>query len=119
MTPPQPPSGTTRFPGARQPGGTVEAVRARVQARLAEKLDPARLRRMPASIMVQDVKRTVEQLVEQEGSRLGRLERDLLIEDMLRDAIGFGPLEELFRDPAVNEVLVINHQTVLCQRDSK
>jgi len=113
-------SGAIPAPSGRTPSlSTAEAIRQRVLVRMAEKLEPARLRRMPPSFMQQEVRRTIEQLVEAEGSRLGRLEREILIEDLVRDASGYGPLEELFRDLSVSEVLVLNDQTVLCHREGR
>lgn len=122
MTPsPQRPSGRFSSPSVRTPPvATYEIVRIRVLSKLAEKLDPAKLKRMPASFMQQEVRRHVEQLVESDGARLTKAERDLLIEDLYRETVGYGPLEELFADANIREVLVLNHQTVLSRRkDSK
>ena len=87
--------------------------RKKAHARLAERIDLARNRHKPLSILRAEGKRTLEQFYDQEGTALTRSDRDRLIEDLLAESVGFGPLEELFRDEAVKEILIVNAATVL------
>ena len=87
--------------------------RKKAHARLADRIDLARNRHKPLSILRAEGKRTLEQFYDQEGTALTRSDRDRLIEDILAESVGFGPLEEAFRDDAVKEILVLNAGTIL------
>ncbi|OWK42939.1 hypothetical protein [Fimbriiglobus ruber] len=82
-------------------------LRRKAHARLAERIDPFRSRFKPLSLVRQEAKRVLEQFLDAEHPILTRGERDRLIEEVLGEALGFGPLEELFRDEAVKEILVL------------
>lgn len=58
----------------------------------------------------------VEKLVSTEAAVLSDGRRDELIDRVLRDTVGLGPLEELLRDPEVEEVLVNGHEEVWVER---
>ncbi len=102
-----PPSGVMRLAAA------PADPRKKAHARLAERIDLVRNRHKPLSILRAEGKRTLEQFYDQEGTALTRSDRDRLIEDLLAESVGFGPLEELFRDEAVKEILIVNATTVL------
>lgn len=118
-----PKSGVTATPAPRTaaPGplsvssASYEMVKVRMLIRLQEKLDPARARRMPESLMRQTARQLVEQMADNEA-RLPKDQRDRIIEDVLAEAFWVCPFEELFRDPGVGEILVVNPQVVLARR---
>jgi hypothetical protein len=87
--------------------------RKKAHARLADRIDLARNRHKPLSILRAEGKRTLEQFYDQEGTALTRSDRDRLVEDILAESVGFGPLEEAFRDDAVKEILVLSAATIL------
>jgi pilus assembly protein CpaF len=111
------PSGERRLPGALPPGQTFEAVKRRVLARLEARLDLSASRRMPASLLRQSLLQQAEQMAEQEGRGLSRPERDRVVEEVLGDLLGYGPLEELFRDAAVREIMVAGPGAVIVRRE--
>jgi len=97
---------------------SFEAVKARVIAKLEDRLNPAASKRMPSSILRQSLRTHAEQIAEQEGSRLAKPDRDRLVDEVLAEILGYGPLDELFRDPNVREVMVAGPQVVLVRRDT-
>src|SRR5436305_14027766 len=80
-----------------RPVSTPADVRRRAHARLAEKIDPVRCRHKPLSILRAEARRIVETLLDSDAPSLSGAERERLIEDVLAESIGLGPLEELFR----------------------
>ena len=56
------------------------------------------------------------ELVEREAAVLGAERRAELVELVLRETVGLGPLEELLADPAVEEVMVNGHERVYVER---
>jgi hypothetical protein len=91
-------------------------VRRKVAARLAEKFDPARLRHKPLSLVRADARRQADQLLDVEAPTLGRAERDRIAEDVLAALPGVGPLEELFRDEAVAEIVILATSQVVAYK---
>jgi hypothetical protein len=98
-------------------GGKPPAdLRRKAHARLAEKIDPARTRHKPLSLVRADARRLADQFLDAEAPALTRPERDRLAEDVLAALPGAGPLEELFRDEAVAEVLVLAPAQVIAYK---
>jgi pilus assembly protein CpaF len=62
---------------------------------------------------------TVEELVNQEAALLAHGTRERLVELILREAVGLGPLEELLADPSVEEVMVNGHERVYAERGGR
>lgn len=117
------PSGSFASPSVRGSASATtvpvfELVKARVLIRLGDRLDPAKARRMPFALFQETARQLVEQAVEAEGPRLGRSDRDRLVEEVLVEAVGFGPLEELFRDATVLEILVLGPHAVVVRREA-
>jgi pilus assembly protein CpaF len=122
---PQRPSGTSAPPVARTSGSlpssrdqSFEAVKARVVAKLEDRLNPAASKRMPSSILRQSLRTQAEQIAEVEGNRLSPSDRGRLVDEALADVLGYGPLDELFRDSNVREVMVAGPHAVLVRRDT-
>jgi pilus assembly protein CpaF len=61
----------------------------------------------------------VRALVDEDAAILAPPTRDRLVELILREAVGLGPLEELLADPAVEEVMVNGHEQVFVERSGR
>jgi pilus assembly protein CpaF len=61
----------------------------------------------------------VQSLVDEDAAILAPPTRDRLVELILREAVGLGPLEELLADPAVEEVMVNGHEQVFVERSGR
>src|SRR5262245_739472 len=99
---PQRASGSSATPPSRSAGllsvpqgHSFDAVKARVVAKLEDRLNPGASKRMPSSILRQSLRTHAEQLTEQEGTRLSEHDREQLVEDVLAELLGYGPLDEL------------------------
>ncbi len=70
-----------------------------------------------------DVRATIEPLVdrvvEQGGFAVTREERTRLVDEMVHDVTGFGPLEPLLADPTITEVMVNGPDHIYIERDGK
>jgi hypothetical protein len=102
------------MPGA---APSFDAVKTRVLAKLEDRMDLGASKRMPSSLLRQSLRTLAEQIAEQEGRGMGRADRDRLIEGVLAELLGYGPLEELFRDATTLEVLVAGPQAVIVRRE--
>jgi pilus assembly protein CpaF len=65
----------------------------------------------------QPLRADVEQLVAERAALLSPASRARLLELVLRDTVGLGPIEELLADATIDEVLVNGHEQVWIERD--
>lgn len=107
-------SGTVPFPAS---APSYEALRTRVLAKLEDRMDPSASKRMPSSLLRQSLRTFAEQIAEHEARALPKPDRDRLVEEVLAELLGYGPLEELFKDPTVREVMVTGPQAVIVRRE--
>src|SRR5438874_10971387 len=65
----------------------------------------------------EEVRRVAEELGQRSSSLLSRSERERLINEVLDETFGLGPLEPLMRDPTVSDILINGHNTVYVERN--
>lgn len=99
------------------PPAPFEAAKMRVLAKLEERLDMSASKRMPASLLRQSIRQHAEQVVELETRGFAKADRDRLVDAVLTELLGYGPLEELFADAAVREVMVTGPGMVIARRE--
>ena len=66
-----------------------------------------------------DLPTAVAELVDERAALLESATRERLVELILRDAVGLGPLEELLADPAVEEVMVNGPERVYVEKEGR
>ena len=93
---------------------SIEQLARELHQRAIERLDLARL-----EAMGQEVRRTVTDLLRLETAPLTQRERDDLIDRVVHEVIGLGPLEPLVRDPLVSDILVNGPQEVYVERGGR
>jgi pilus assembly protein CpaF len=69
--------------------------------------------------MRRDIRRVIEHLCDTENPLLNRIEREKLIEEILDETLGFGPLEILLKDPTISDILVNGPHKVYVERRGK
>jgi len=121
-----PPNPSGRYSAAQGPksgiisSGTAqsfEAIKIKVLAKLEDRMDPSTSKRMPVSLLRQSLRTYAEQIADQEGRGMAKPDRERLVDEVLAELLGYGPLEELFNDPAVREVMVVGPHAVIVRRD--
>ncbi len=118
---PQRPSG---IPTAARKSGSIaypqvpfEQVKRRVLVKLEERLDMSSSKRMPQSLLRQSLRQHAEQVAELEARGWAKPDRERIVDEVLAELLGYGPLEELFADATVREVMVTGPGVVLSRRD--
>lgn len=64
-------------------------------------------------------KREITQIVDKEAVDLGREERSKIIKEVLEEALGLGPLEDLLADNEVSEIMVNGHKKIFIEKSGK
>ncbi len=66
-----------------------------------------------------EIRAAVAKLVEEERTPLSLVEKDRVIEEILDEVFGLGPLEPLLQDPTVSDILVTTPRLVYVERAGK
>ena len=66
-----------------------------------------------------EIRAAVAKLVEEEKTPLSLVEKDRVIEEILDEVFGLGPLEPLLQDPTISDILVTTPQLVYVERGGK
>src|SRR5229473_1391550 len=69
--------------------------------------------------MRNEVRAAVAKLVEEEKTPLSIVEKDRVIEEVLDEVFGLGPLEPLLADPSISDILVTTPKLVYVERAGK
>src|SRR5262245_54954716 len=77
-----------------------ESLKRLIHGKLVEKLDLTRLGDLEGDTLRREIRLVVEHLCDTENPLLNRSERERLIEEVLDETFGFGPLEILLKEPA-------------------
>ena len=87
--------------------------------RLLEMLNLAAIEAMPREAFRREIGDIVRELLEREPAPLNLVERTQLVEDILDELIGLGPLEPLLKDATVTDILVNGHSHVFVERGGR
>jgi len=96
-----------------------EELKAKVHQRVIELLDLTVASSMSEEQLGQDLSRLVEQILQEDKVALNQRERGQMVQDILHEISGLGPLEPLLKDPTINDILVNTHKQVYVERYGK
>ncbi|HUW32398.1 MAG TPA: CpaF family protein [Planctomycetota bacterium] len=94
-------------------------MKSRMHKKLIDALDLSKLESAGRDELRSQVGLVVDDLLSLEGAVLRRAERDRLIEQILDEILGLGPLEPLLHDETVSDVLVNGAKQIYVERRGK
>src|SRR5688572_5595626 len=100
-------------------GKNFEDLKRTVHMKLVDRLVFSRVRDLSSDSMRRDIRRVIEHLCDTENPLLNRIEREKLIEEILDETLGFGPLEILLKDPTISDILVNGPHKIYVERRGK
>lgn len=104
----------------RKPSGDEDlALRTRLHQRLLDMLNLSALEHTPREALAKEIRRSVTALLQDEKRLLSPTQTDLVIEELLDELLGLGPLEPLLRDETINDILINTHEQVYVERRGK
>ncbi|MGH7540976.1 MAG: CpaF family protein, partial [Gemmatimonadota bacterium] len=104
---------------SRETGGDTSRIRARIHRQLLERLNLTNLETYRRDQVVSEVRRVVQELLAQESLPLNFEEREGLVEQVLHEIFGLGPLEPLIHDPSISDILVNTCNLVFVERNGR
>ena len=93
-----------------------EGLKQKIHSRLVDKLDLTRVGDLEGDVLRREIRMVVEHLCDNENSLLNRNERERLIEEVLDETFGLGPLESLLKDPTVSDILINGPRNIYVER---
>ena len=114
-----------RVRGAQQrfkTGGTstdnaeYERIKRTLHSELLETLDFEQVTSTPREELSQRLRDTLTAEVEARALPLNRVERERLVEEILDDILGLGPLEPLLKDPDISDILINGYNNVFIEK---
>lgn len=96
-----------------------EELKAKVHQRVIELLDLTVASSMAEEQLGQELSHVVEQVLQEGKVALNQRERGQMVQDILDEVSGLGPLEPLLKDHTINDILVNSHKQIYIERYGK
>jgi len=95
---------------------TVESAKSRIQPHVMERLDLTAASQLPRRELAYQVGEIVTELLQEEQIRLNGPEHQAVVDLLLDDMLGLGPLEPLLADESITDILVNGYNNVFVER---
>ncbi|HWQ55781.1 MAG TPA: CpaF family protein [Bryobacteraceae bacterium] len=87
--------------------------------KLLDRINLEALSSMAGERVRTEIRAAVAKLVDEEKTPLSLLEKDRIIDEILDEVFGLGPLEPLLQDPTISDILVTTPKMVYVERGGK
>src|SRR3954453_20970749 len=87
--------------------------------KLLDRINLEALSSMAGERVRAEIRAAVAKLVEEERTPLSLVEKDRVIEEILDEVFGLGPLEPLLQDPTISDILVTTPHKVYVERNGQ
>ena len=96
-----------------------EELKRLIHGKLVDKLDLSRLGDLEGDTLRREIRLVVEHLCDTENPLLNRSERERLIEEVLDETFGFGPLEMLLKEDGVADIMINGPKHVFIEKNGR
>src|SRR5260370_41979393 len=100
----------------KQSNKSFEELKRLIHGKLVDKLDLSRVSDLEGDTLRREIRLVGERLCDTENPLLNRMERERLIDEVLDETFGFGPLEALLKDPTISDILVNGPHKIYVER---
>src|SRR5215471_1766735 len=109
------PTDLTAVPGSSE----FQQLKARLHRDVLDRLNLESLQQMDRDTATQGIRSLITDLMNQQMTPLSTAERRIIMEEILHEIFGLGPLEPLLADPSVNDILVNTFDQIYVERRGK
>src|SRR5215203_5230217 len=96
-----------------------DLLKRKIHNKLVDKLDLNRVGELQGDVLRREIRLVVEHLCDTEETFLNRAERERLIEEVLDETFGLGPLEFLLKDHTISDILINGPKNIYVERRGK
>src|SRR5271165_3918139 len=90
-----------------------------IHRKLIGVLNLERVSSIPKDRVRSEIGRVVERLLQDERVPMTTAEQSRIVEEVLDEVLGLGPLETLLKEPSISDILVNRHDKVFIERNGK
>ena len=120
MTPTQPSSGIYGRRIEVEPVSAIDQVKIDLHRKLIERLDLEALEQIPDErLLNSEIRAVVIDLLREESTPLTVADREDIIEQVLYEITGLGPIEPMFRDLSISDILVNGSKEIYIERGGR
>jgi len=94
-------------------------LKSQIHRKLIGVLNLERVASIPKDRVRMEIGRVVERLLEDERVPMTTAEQTKIVEEVLDEVLGLGPLEPLLKEPSISDILVNRHDKVFIERGGK
>ncbi len=94
-------------------------LKVRIHQRLLDLLNLNLLDKVPRDVLRQQIRTTIRSLLNEEKRFLSATQIDQLVEDVIDELLGLGPLEALLHDQTISDILINTHEHVYVERGGR
>jgi pilus assembly protein CpaF len=94
-------------------------LKSQIHRKLIGVLNLDRVSSIPKDRVRTEIGRVVERLLEDERVPMTTAEQTRIVEEVLDEVLGLGPLEPLLKEPSISDILVNRHDKVFIERNGK
>jgi pilus assembly protein CpaF len=94
-------------------------LKSEIHRKLLGVLNYERLASIPKDRVRAEIGRVVERLLEEERVPMTTAEQNRIVEEVLDEVLGLGPLEPLLKEPSITDILVNGYNKVYIERNGK
>jgi len=102
-----------------QKSSEYQAIKKDLHNEVIESLDFEQVGNTPKEELAQRLRDTLTDRVESRELPLNRIERERLVEEIVDNILGLGPLEPLLKDPEISDIMINGPDTVYVERKGK
>lgn len=113
---PAPPVNRT---GDKTQGAEFEQLKRRIHSKLVDKLDLTKIGDLEGDVLRREIRMVVEHLCDTEDTLLNRSERDRLVDEVLDETFGLGPLELILKDNSISDIMINGPKNIYVERRGK
>ena len=100
-------------------GSVLQEIKVRVHRQLLERLNLSNIDALDRAQVVEEIRQVVHDLLAREAAPLNLDEREDLVEQILDEIFGLGPIEPLLQDPTISDILVNTSQQVYIEKQGR
>jgi pilus assembly protein CpaF len=94
----------------------MSQLKVRIHQQLVERLDMQGMRAMPPDVVRQEVRLLIRELCQNEKGLLSSAEQERLMDEVMDETFGLGPLETLLKDPGISDIMINRFDRIYVER---
>jgi len=97
----------------------LSQLKVKIHQQLVERLDVQNLRSLPAETVRSEVRVLIRELCHSEKGLLNSVEQERLMDEVMDETFGLGPLESLLKDAAITDIMVNRWDRIYVERKGR